>query len=73
MALASAEKHEHTEPSEKERVALAHIESSWQVCQSHLCQKEKKQSRLFRASDRKAGESQGEQSRDLTREGRIRA
>ena len=33
-------------------------ESSWQVRQSRLCQKEK--SRLFRAPDREMGESKGE-------------
>ena len=32
-----------------------HRESSWQVLQSGLCQKEKEQSRLFRASDPKEG------------------
>ena len=32
-----------------------HGESSWQVCQTRLCQKGKEQSRLSRALDRKEG------------------
>ena len=32
-----------------------HRESSWQVCESSLCQKGKEQSRLSRAPDRKEG------------------
>ena len=36
-----------------------HRESRWQVRQSRLCHKEKEQSRLFKAPDRKGGESQG--------------
>ena len=59
MAQASAKKLEHTGPAEKERVASVQ-ESSWQVRQRRLCQKEKEQSRLSRAPDRKVGESQGE-------------
>ena len=39
MAQDSAEKLEHTEPAEKERVVSV-LESSWQVHQSRLCQKE---------------------------------
>ena len=44
MAQASAEKLEHTEPAEKERVASM-PQSSGQVRQSRLFQKEKEQSR----------------------------
>ena len=40
MAQASAEKLEHTEPAEKERMAC-HKESSWQVSQSCLRRKKK--------------------------------
>ena len=36
-----------------------HRESSWQVCWSHLCQKEKEQSRQSRVSDHELGENQG--------------
>ena len=36
-----------------------HRESSWQVRQSRLCQKEKEQSRQPRAPDHEGGESQG--------------
>ena len=36
-----------------------HRESSWQVRQSCLCQKEKEQSRLSKAPDHEEGESQG--------------
>ena len=64
MARASAEKLEHTGPAEKKRAASA-PESSRQVRQSHLCQKEKVQSRLSRVSDRKMGESQGERKLHL--------
>ena len=54
MAQASAEKLEHTGPAEKERVASV-PESSWQVRQSRLYQKEKEQNRLSRVPDRKGG------------------
>ena len=37
-----------------------HRESSWQVRQSRLCQKEKEQSHLSEAPNRMVGESQGE-------------
>ena len=51
-----------------------HRASSWQVHQSHLCQKEKEQSRLSRAPDRKVAESQGERELHLgERERGIRA
>ena len=36
-----------------------HIESSWQVRRSRLCQKEKKQSCLSRLPNNEGGESQG--------------
>ena len=42
-----------------------HRESSWQVRQSHLCQKEKKQSSLSRAPDREIEESQDERKPHL--------
>ena len=61
MAQASAEKLEHTGPAEKERVAsVPQRESSWQVRRSHPCQKEKEQSRQFKAPDCDVAESQGE-------------
>ena len=54
MAQASAEKLEHTEPAEKERVvSVPERESSWQVRQSRLCQKKKKQSRRSQVPDRR--------------------
>ena len=62
MAQTSAEKLKLTGPAEKERVASV-LESSWQVRQSHLCQKEK--SRLSRVPDGKVGESQGERELHL--------
>ena len=37
-----------------------HRESSWQVRQSRLCQKEKEQSRQYRVPDREVGETLGE-------------
>ena len=55
MAQASAEILEHTGPAEKKKWPRCHRESSWQVRQSRLCQKGKKQSRLPRAPDRKKG------------------
>ena len=58
MAQVSAEKLEHTGPAEKKRVASV-PESSWQVCQSCPCQKEKEQNCLSRVPDCKMGESQG--------------
>ena len=58
MVQASAEKLEHTGPAEKERVASAPQESSWQEHRSRLCQKEKEQSRLSKAPDHEGGESQ---------------
>ena len=64
MAQASEEKLEHIEPDEKERVVSV-PESSWQVRQSRLCQKEKERSRLSRVPDRRVGESQNEQELHL--------
>ena len=64
MAQASAEKLEHTELAEKKRVASV-PESSWQVRQSGLCQKEKEQGRQSRVPDRKVGVSQGEREPHL--------
>ena len=55
MAQASAEKLEHTGPAEKERVALVPQKSSWQICQSRLCQKEEEQSRQSKAPGREVG------------------
>ena len=82
MAQASAEKFEHTRPAEKERVASVplsfsagswragrHRESSWQVRQSRLCQKKKKQSHQFRAPDREGERVKVSESRILAREG----
>ena len=66
MAQASAEKLKHSGPAEKERVASV-PESSRQVRQNRLCQKEKERSRLSRVPDRNVGES-----RTLTRERGIR-
>ena len=45
-----------------------HTESSWQVRQSHLCQKE--QGRQFRVPDRERAESQGEREPHLGEKGR---
>ena len=64
MAQASAKKLELTGPAEKERVASV-PESSWQVRQSRVFQKEKEQSRLSGVPDRKLGESQGEREPHL--------
>ena len=50
---ASAEKLEQVGPAKKKEWPQCHRESSWQVCQSRLCQKRKEQSRLSRAPDRK--------------------
>ena len=49
-----------------------HRESSFQVRQSLLCQKEKKQSHLSKAPDRKLGESQGEREPHLGERREIR-
>ena len=72
MAQVSAEKLEHTGPTEKERV-FSLPESSWQVRESRLCQEEKEQSRMSRVLDRKMGESQGEREPHLGKRGGIRA
>ena len=47
-----------------------HRESSWQVRQSRPFRKEKEQSRLSRAPDRKGGESQGERVSHLGERGK---
>ena len=65
MAQASVEKLEHTGSAEKEKWPQCHRESSWQVRQSYLCQKETEQSRLSKESDRKVGESQDERELHL--------
>ena len=65
MAQASAEKLEHTGPAEKKEWLQCHRESSWQVPQSRLYQKDKEQRRQSRAPDRKGGESQGERESHL--------
>ena len=60
MAQASAEKLEHIGSAVKRKEwPQCHRESSWQVCQSHLCQKEKEESHLSRVSDHEGGRSQG--------------
>ena len=64
MAQASAEKLEHIGPAEKEIVASV-PESSCQVRQSQICQKEKEQSSLSRQPDCMVGESQGEREPHL--------
>ena len=48
----------HTGPAEKKEWPQCHRESSWQVRQSRLCQKEKEQCRLGREmrSEREHGE-----------------
>ena len=61
MMQASAEKLEQTGFAEKEIVVSVSRESSWSVCQSRLCRKEKEQIRLSRAPDREREENQGEQ------------
>ena len=76
MVQASAEKLEHTGPAEKERVASVperEREGSWQICLSRLCQKEKEQSRLSKAPDRKVGESKVSESHTLVRKRGIKA
>ena len=67
MTQASAEKLEHTGPAEKKRVALV-PQSSWQVRQNRLCQKEEEQSRLSRVPACKE-----EESHTLARKWKIRA
>ena len=60
MAQASAEKLEHIGPAEKERVtSVPQRESSWQVRQSHPCQKEKERSHRSKTPDRQEEESLG--------------
>ena len=73
MAQASAEKLEHTEPAEKERVAQCHRESSWQEHRSHPCQKDKEQSCLSRVSDHEGERVKMGESRTLARVRGIRA
>ena len=60
MAQASVKKLEHNGPAEK-MGPQCHRDSSWQVRQSRLCQKEKEQSRLSKASHCMVGESQNKQ------------
>ena len=55
MAHALVEKLKHTEPAEKKMVALVLEREQLTNCQSRFCQKEKEQSRQFRAPDRKEG------------------
>ena len=71
MARASAEKLQHTGPAKKERVAsVPRRESSWQVCQSLPCQKEKEQICQSRVPDHEGGKSQdGQQPHLGEREG----
>ena len=45
-----------------------HRASSWQVCQSRLCQREKEQSRQYRAPDREGERVKVSESRTLARE-----
>ena len=65
MAQASAAKLYHTRPAGKEKMASVPQESSWQVCQSRLSQKEKEQSHMSRPSDCEVGESRGERELHL--------
>ena len=46
-----------------------HRESSWQERRSHLCQKEKEQSRLSKPPDHEGGESQGGRELHLGKRG----
>ena len=58
MVQALAEKLKHSGPAEKERVAsVPQRNSSWQVRQCRLCQKEMEQSRQSKVPDRKVGQS----------------
>ena len=50
-----------------------HRESSWQVRQSRLCQKEKEWGRLSRAPNREMGKSQGGREPQLSEREGIRA
>ena len=74
MSQASAEKLKHTGPAEKKRVAsMPQRESSWQVRQGRVWQKEKEQSRQSKAPDHEGKESQGERKPHLgEREREIR-
>ena len=72
LAQASAEKLEHTGPAEKEKVSLqCHRESSWQVRQSRLCQKE--QSSQSKVPDREGERVKVSKSCTLARKRGIRA
>ena len=73
MVQALTEKLEHTRLVEKERVAQCHKESSWQVRQSYLYQKEKEQSRQSKVPDCKGERVKGSKSHTLVRERDIRA
>ena len=74
MTQTSAEKLENTRPAEKERVAsMPQRESSRQVRNSLLCQKEKEQSRQSRVPDHERKRVKVGESRTLARERRIRA
>ena len=60
MGQALAEELEHNESAEKERVASVPQREQLASTPDPPCQKEKEQSRLFKASNREVGESQGE-------------
>ena len=73
MAQALTEKLEHSGPAQKKEWPECHRESSWQVRQSRLCQKGKKQSSLSRAPGRKEsiwcqrGKEEQQQSKEKER------
>ena len=72
MAQASAEKLEHTGPSEKERAALVPQREQLAIRQSRPCQKEKEQSRLSKAPDHEGERVKVSEDRTLAREKGIR-
>ena len=74
MAQASAEKLEHTGPTEKERVAsVPRRESRWQGRRSRDCRKQKEQSRPSRVPDHEGERVKMGESRTLASERGIRA
>ena len=73
MVQALAEKLEHTGPAESKEWPQCHKESSWQVRQSHLCQKKKEQSRQSRVPDHEGRESQGGREQHLGEKGGNRS
>ena len=73
MAQASAEKLEHTGPTERKEWPQCHRESSWQIRRSRPCQEEKEQSRQSRVPDHEGERIKMGESRTLARERGIRA